>query len=188
MPLVSSYVLKVKVLTRIGLVAPDNDGEEETVVYHHILEGDVPESYSWLCGTGPFRIEWEQHTSWSISVRLLHLLRTNVNGPPVRSLHCDVFVPDVLNYPVPDVSWISLDINTFPGPFHIYVSESYVPDAVCILVRRHTSNGDSYSENHCDVLHQHVVSAVSVKIAPVTRFGNNDIIPILNCHVVNMEV
>ena len=56
----------------------------------YVFQCNVVEGDSWLGGAGTFSVKRIKHASRSVSVGLLHLLRTDVDGPPDWPVHGEI--------------------------------------------------------------------------------------------------
>lgn len=146
-------------------------------MYFDIFKGNVFQSDSRLSLACTFLIKWVQHTSRSISIRLPHLLRSNVNGPPNWSVHCKVFVINICNVSVSLITRICFNINTFQGSFLNYISKCNISNTTTTNVRRNATYSKTDSKNNLNILDKHVPCAIYV----LTGFWYYNVIPILDC-------
>lgn len=188
MPLVSSHIVKEEVSAGICFVAPDNHWEEKAIIDHYVLQCDVPHSNSRLSCALTFTIKRVKHTSRPVSVWLFHLLRTNINSPPMWCLHSNIFVPNVLNDSITLISRVGLYVYPLPRPVHLHILECHISNTVRTKVRRNTTYCDSNSKSHRYILYQEVFCAISIQISPYSRLGNYHVIPVLDCKIINVEV
>ncbi len=130
LPAVSLHVVEVDLPAGVTHIAPDGVGIQEALMYLNVLKGDIPHSHSRLGRTGALLVEGVQHAPRAVPVRLLHLLRTNVNSPPDRPVHRKITVVNILNEPSPLVPRVSLDVDALKWPDHPDIAESDIPDAV----------------------------------------------------------
>ena len=115
LPFIHLHIDKVNLSAWICHVASNRDRVKETLMNLDINERDISQSHFWLSLASPFPIKWIQHTSRSISIRLFHLLRPDINSPPNWSIHSEIPVIDVSDIAISLylISRISLDINSF---------------------------------------------------------------------------
>ena len=88
-PLISPNVVKINISARVGHIASNGVGEEQTVVDSDVLYCYVSHGYSGLCLAYSFA-EGVEHATWPVAVWLLHLLGAYVDAPPNWSVHCEV--------------------------------------------------------------------------------------------------
>jgi len=113
LPSVGLHIVKVNIFARIGSIAPDCVRIEKAFVYLNVLQSDVPQGDSGLGLAGSLLIERIKHATRTISIRLLHLLGTDVDCPPNWAVHCEVAVVNVLDQSCPFISWICFDVDSF---------------------------------------------------------------------------
>lgn len=183
LPGISNDVVEVDIGAGIGNIAADGVGVEEALMDADIFEGDVAHGDSWLRGASTLLVERVEHAAWAVPVRLLHLLRTDIDGPPDWPVHREVLVEDVLDKATPLISRIRFHVDTLKWANHTHIAEGNVADTVAVTFRRNTSDRHSYSKNNCAVLHQEVTSAVSSPL----RLGDNHIVPVLYGKVVEVK-
>ena len=149
----------------------------------YVLKRNVAESNSWLSFANSLakRIK---HAAWAITIRLLHLLRTDIDAPPNGSVHCEIFEVKILKDSCSLVSRIRLHINAFNRSYHAPVPSCNVPNAISPSRRRKTSNRHSNPHLHSHILYQHISSTIEIVIQ---RFRNNSVVIVLNRNVVNMK-
>ena len=144
-------ILKSEISARVGRVASDDTRREHASVDVNVAESDVSDSDSWL--SVALLHERVEHAAWAATVWLLLLLRSNVDGPPKRSLYSESIIEDVLNQAVAISSWVCLYVDCLEGVLERDVAEGNVSDAVVLTVRRHCADGHAYS-----VVHEHILN------------------------------
>ena len=128
-------------------------------------------------------VEGIEHAARAISIWFLHLLRSDVNSPPQRPIHCDILIEDVGDQPSPRISWVGLYIDCLQRLDKVHISECDILDTIAPDMRRHASHTHPHSQDHCAVLHQHILCAVT----STRRLGHDYIVVVLDGEVVEMH-
>jgi hypothetical protein len=89
-PFVRVYVVEIDIFAWVSDIAANGVWVEQAVVYLYIFDCDIAHSDSGFCLANSFS-KGIKHASWSISIRLFHLLGTDIDAPPNWSIHCEVF-------------------------------------------------------------------------------------------------
>lgn len=153
----------------------------------NILEGNVSKSYSWLSGACTFFIKRIKHASRPVSIRLFHLLWTNIYCPPERSIHCKISIVYILNQSISLISGIRFNINAFNGPCYIYIPKSNIPNTIASSVWRHTSHTHSNPKHNSCVLNKHISCTIPIHKSTMTGFRHNNVIEILNSDIIDVH-
>lgn len=186
-PTIHNHILEMYASAWIGLIAPDNDGEQQTVFYNHILQGYIANIDPGLGLASSFGVKGVQHASRPSSSRLLLLLWADVDCPPDGLVHGDVLVEDVFYFAWALIAWVGLHINALERFLENWISECYISDAVVLGVWRHTSDGEPNAQPNRNIFHQHILSAV-VFVSYVRGLGDNNIVVVLHRYIPNMVV
>ena len=88
-PFISLYIVKVNISTRISHIASDSVREKQTVMHFDIFNCYISHCNSRLSLTYTFS-KWIEHAAWTISIWFFHLLRTDIDSPPNRLIHCKI--------------------------------------------------------------------------------------------------
>lgn len=104
-------------------------------------------------------------------------------------MHCYVFIEYVIYDSITIFPRICLYIYAFERLLKISISEGNVSYTIGLRMRRYTTDRQSYSKPHCNILNENVLSTVSkvVRIL-VSWFGNNNIIVVLTGNVEDMQI
>ena len=143
--MISANFNKIDILARIGNIASNCDWVEQTLMDFHILQSDISQSHSGLGCAGTFFVERVKHAAWAISIWLLHLLRANIDCPPDRPIHCEVYIVYVLHKPIAIIARVCFHVNTFEWPDHSHVPKCNISYAVATQIGRHTSHAHTHS-------------------------------------------
>ena len=114
-PAISVDVLKVDSVALIGLITSDNSWRQESAKLLYVPESDVLNIDQWLSLASS---KWVEHASWTSSIWLLLLLRSDVDRPPDWMVDCHVFVEDVRDATSRawkhrfSRAWVSLDVDS----------------------------------------------------------------------------
>ena len=133
-----------------------------------------------LGGAVPERIG---HAAWASAVRLLHLLRADVDVPPHREVDLDVLVEDVGDFgrlARDSVVGVRFDVQGLEWILEVNVPKGDVSNAVMRLLWGHRSDSHSYPKLDVDVFNQHVLGAPvlgNLKVA-IRWFDGNSIVKV----------
>lgn len=132
-PLVCGDILEIEIPTGVGDVASDGDWVEPAVADSYVPESNIFEGHERLCDAAALGIERIEHATGSVTVRLFHLLWSDIYRPPLRSKHRKVLIDNVGDNSVACVSWVGLDVDALKGILHVDVAESNILNAVLIV-------------------------------------------------------
>jgi hypothetical protein len=138
-PPISLNIIEIDIPAGVGSVAAYGVGVEETIMHTYIFNSDIPHSHSRLCLAHTFA-KGIVHASGSVTVRLLHLLRSDVDAPPNGSVHGEVFEVQIFYDTGTLMTWVRFDVNAFDRPNHAPVAGSYVAYTVSASRWRQTAN------------------------------------------------
>ena len=88
-PLIGLHIVKIYIFARVRHVASDRIGKKHAIVYSNVLYCNVADRHSWL-SLADSLTKRVKHAPGTVSVGFFHLLRTDVNRPPNRFVHCEV--------------------------------------------------------------------------------------------------
>ena len=108
-------------------------------------------------------LERVEQAAWASSMRLVLLLRTDVNGPPNRFMHHDILVVDVSRFTARARKHrfchtrVVLHIYRLEWVIERVVCEGDVADAGVIIAWDHASNCHTYSKRDGAVAHNDIL-------------------------------
>ncbi len=140
LPSVSLHTVKVDISARVCDIASDSVWIEEAFVNFDVLKGNVLQGDSGLSLASSFFIERVKHASGTVSIGFFHLLRSNVDSPPDRSIHCEVGVVNVLNQTCTNISRVGFDIDPFKRPNHSHIPKGDIFYTVTVSFWWNTAN------------------------------------------------
>jgi len=122
-------------------------------------------------------IEWVEHAARAWTVWLLLLLWADVNAPPNRVGHNDVFICDVSDF-TSTFSRIGFNVNCFKWMIELDISKQNVFNAVVIYTWRNWTNAHTNRKVNFDIFDENILSAVREHLSTVTWFWNDGIVKI----------
>ena len=129
-----------------------------------------------------------EHTSWTITIRLVLLLRPNVDTPPYWSSNSHIFIENVLNDPVSTISRVSLDIDCLDGSVESNILESNISNASMEVIRWDRSYCHSHTVGDLAVNNSDVLGASWHLVGLVCWFDSYSIVKVSNGHVFDVDV
>lgn len=154
-PALNLDVLKIDACARVGLVAADDARRQDTASRVQTPQSDVTDVNGGLSVAATKRIS---HAAGATTIRLLHLLRTDINVPPDGEMDIDVLIQNVGNLAGAS-SWVSLHVNRLHGVLELDLLEVDVTDASVIAPRGHRANRHADTKEHVGVAHRDVLGA-----------------------------
>lgn len=186
-PSISPHIDEIDIPTRVSHIASQSHRVKKTLMDFYIFQCYISQSNSRLCGTCAMFIEWIQHATRPISIRLFHLLRSNIDSPPNRSIHGKVLIVDILNKPSALIPRIGLNIDSFEWPYHPNIFEGNIPDTVTPLMWRNTAHTHTNPKNNSSIFNIDILCTIASPVALMAGFRDNYIIVVLHCQVVDLH-
>lgn len=189
-PAMSLHILPDKASAWVSLIAAHDSWRQNCSINVDIVELDVLDGNHGDCGTV---VQGIQKTSRvSFMMRLVLLLRSNIDCPPDWSVNLNVVVDDVgdltswsLTSVIGNIGGIALHIDSLEWMVESVGVKSNIADARVFLASRDRADSHSDAEPHGAITDQDVLRAGSIRAITVKRLDSDSII--VACNVQSLD-
>lgn len=168
--------LEAEISARVSFIAADDARRENSLCGNNVAKSDVAN-----CNKGlslALLNNRVKHATWTIAIWLLLLLRSDINAPPNRHTHLDVFIEDVLYNSSANIARICLNIYSLNGHLEIDVTEGHISDASVIDIRRDRAYCHTNTISHVTIFNNDILCASCNLVSAIGRLDRNCIVKV----------